>query len=59
LSFSWRKNENVTNNEDVIGLLACVSIFVSAQSIALAQNGQRFGYTATDRDNPALTDHEV
>jgi hypothetical protein len=35
-----------------VSLLACVTILVSAQSFALAQNGAMYGYTATDIDTP-------
>ena len=43
----------------LVRLIAFAAVLATLQSLALAQNGQRFGYTATDRDNPAITDHEV
>jgi hypothetical protein len=43
----------------LVRLIAFAAVLATLQSLALAQNGQRFGFTATDRDNPAITDHEV
>jgi hypothetical protein len=36
----------------IVRLVAFAAILASVQSFALAQNGQRFGYTATDLDMP-------
>jgi hypothetical protein len=43
----------------LVRLIAFAAVLATLQSLALAQNGQRFGFTATDLDNPNTLDHAV